>query len=379
MKKHTLYSAIALALSFSIIPNIASAQTSRGVPDIRLKWPLTCSLGEDCLIQNYFDHNLGSGAEDYTCGNLTFDRNQATDIRLRNQAAMNSGVNVLAAAMGQVITVDKVAPPAVNQYDPNGIDTYYDPDMMDPAMRDMMMDDLDYNDPNNLNGIDTADNEPPEPPHEEGNMIVIDHGNGWQTQYDHLMTGSIIVEEGQLVQAGYVLGKLGNSGTTEMPNLEFIVRHRGRAIDPFTGTSTNSNCNSTETHPLWARDIGQDLTYRPTEILQIGFSGNPPQQNAAQRGDYPDHIRRSTRRIILWAETMGVKANDEQHFQIFDPNGVLIHDYRGTINNDNAVWFGYSGIEPRGDNFRSGQYRGHFELLRNGEIIDSKEMIYRLD
>lgn len=45
-----------------------------------------------------------------------------------------------------------------------------------------------------------------------GNYVVVDHGNGLQTLYAHLET--IYVSEGQAVDVGQALGKMGNTGRT---------------------------------------------------------------------------------------------------------------------------------------------------------------------
>jgi murein DD-endopeptidase MepM/ murein hydrolase activator NlpD len=46
-----------------------------------------------------------------------------------------------------------------------------------------------------------------------GNRVVIKHGtSGWKTKYAHLMDGSITVSDGQHVNQGQIIGKVGKSG-----------------------------------------------------------------------------------------------------------------------------------------------------------------------
>ena len=47
-----------------------------------------------------------------------------------------------------------------------------------------------------------------------GNMIRIDHGNGYQTRYLHLAHGSIAVKVGDKVNKGQTLGYMGNTGNS---------------------------------------------------------------------------------------------------------------------------------------------------------------------
>jgi LysM repeat protein len=52
-----------------------------------------------------------------------------------------------------------------------------------------------------------------------GNMVMVDHGNGWQSLYAHL--NSIAVVCGQSVEQGGVVGALGSTGNSSGPHLHF--------------------------------------------------------------------------------------------------------------------------------------------------------------
>lgn len=64
-----------------------------------------------------------------------------------------------------------------------------------------------------------------------GNMIMIDHGNGYHTLYAHL--SSILVKCGQSVSKGSVIGYTGNTGNSTGPHLHFEVRYNGGYINPW--------------------------------------------------------------------------------------------------------------------------------------------------
>jgi murein DD-endopeptidase MepM/ murein hydrolase activator NlpD len=55
-----------------------------------------------------------------------------------------------------------------------------------------------------------------------GNMIVIDHGNGWQTLYAHLSV--LNVSCGQGVAGGATIGAMGSTGNSSGPHLHFEMR-----------------------------------------------------------------------------------------------------------------------------------------------------------
>jgi murein DD-endopeptidase MepM/ murein hydrolase activator NlpD len=63
-----------------------------------------------------------------------------------------------------------------------------------------------------------------------GNMIMIDHGNGYHTVYAHL--SSINVYCGQSVYAGNVIGYAGSTGNSTGPHLHFEVRYFGAFVNP---------------------------------------------------------------------------------------------------------------------------------------------------
>ena len=64
-----------------------------------------------------------------------------------------------------------------------------------------------------------------------GNMVVIDHGNGWQTLYAHLNT--INVGCGQSVNQGELIGGLGSTGNSSGPHLHFEMIYSGAKVNPM--------------------------------------------------------------------------------------------------------------------------------------------------
>ncbi len=54
-----------------------------------------------------------------------------------------------------------------------------------------------------------------------GNLIVIDHGNGEFTLTCHLLAGTIPVKIGDRVRAGQFIGRVGNSGVSQVPHIHF--------------------------------------------------------------------------------------------------------------------------------------------------------------
>ena len=63
-----------------------------------------------------------------------------------------------------------------------------------------------------------------------GNLIIINHNNGYETYYAHL--NSMDVAEGQKIIQGQKIGEVGNTGYSTGPHLHFEVRENGVPTDP---------------------------------------------------------------------------------------------------------------------------------------------------
>ncbi|TLM84177.1 M23 family metallopeptidase [Pseudarthrobacter sp. NamE5] len=63
-----------------------------------------------------------------------------------------------------------------------------------------------------------------------GNRVVVDHGNGLETTYNHL--SSFSVTEGQTVSRGDVLALSGTTGASTGCHLHFEVQVNGEVVDP---------------------------------------------------------------------------------------------------------------------------------------------------
>jgi len=63
-----------------------------------------------------------------------------------------------------------------------------------------------------------------------GNCVEIDHGNGVVTRYGHM--SEVLVEEGETVEIGEAIGRIGSTGRSTGAHLHYEVRVDGEAVDP---------------------------------------------------------------------------------------------------------------------------------------------------
>jgi murein DD-endopeptidase MepM/ murein hydrolase activator NlpD len=72
---------------------------------------------------------------------------------------------------------------------------------------------------------------PDAPDHGYGNMVMIDHHNGYVTLYGHF--SKLLVKVGQKVKRGQKIGISGNTGHSTGPHLHFTVFHNCTPTDPY--------------------------------------------------------------------------------------------------------------------------------------------------
>jgi hypothetical protein len=298
---------------------------SPAAADPQFALPVACTLGQDCFVQNYVDTDMSGAARDFTCGFLTYDGHKGTDIRLKNYVAMDAGVDVLAAAPGTVLRIRDSMP--------------------DVSIRET--------------GADAVKNR------EAGNGVLIDHGDGWVTQYGHMKRGSIAVKPGQKVAAGDRLGLVGLSGNTEFPHLHFEIRHDDRPVDPFTAEPMEAGC-SIAGHSLWQ----PDLAYNPTGFLGDGFALARPEGEAARHGAYDaTTLTIQSPALVYWSDVFGLQAGDHLLLSLKDPDGAVMAEQDIPIDRPKAQYFAFAGAKRPGGGWKSGAYAAEVQVLRGDRIV----------
>ena len=288
-----------------------------------LTLPLDCRISETCWVANYVDADQTTAAKDFRCGPRTYDGHDGVDFAIRDQGAMEQGVTVLASAAGTIRSV-----------------------------RDGMED----------RALISEESSRRTAGRECGNGIVIDHAEGWQTQYCHLRKGSVRVHVGEQVNRGTPLGFVGLSGKTEFPHVHLTVRNRGQIVDPFTGQQLGVGCDG-PVRPVWH---APGLEYEPAALYNAGFSDGPPNIAEIRKGARSGgSIPRTARALVLWVDAFGVQTSDEMRFQILSPDGRALLDKSQRIDRTQARRFAFAGIRLRKAEWASGQYSGRVTLTRN--------------
>ncbi|WP_341862496.1 M23 family metallopeptidase [Gymnodinialimonas sp. 57CJ19] len=273
------------------------------------------------MIQQMMDHDPGPGARDFTCGPMTYDGHSGTDIRAPDMEALAAGIPILAAAPGTILGTRNSVPDTGIGGFPEGQDC--------------------------------------------GNGVVIEHENGWQTQYCHMAQGSVLVRTGDVVAGGDPLGEMGFSGSTEFPHLHMTLRHGGQVVDPFAPTGT-ATCGEDAT-PLWAEPV----PLAQGGILSVGFAQAVPEFDAIREGTADAAtLTTDADAVVIWGFFHGGRAGDIVTATITAPDGTVFHTQEIALDATQAQLFRATGRRIR-EPIAPGQYTGTITLGREGVLLDS--------
>ena len=320
--------AFAASLALSVAPMIGAADQH---PVFSI--PIDCELGETCFIQQYVDRDVGPDAQDYMCSGLSYNGHQGTDFALNTLRDLTRSVDVLAAAPGVVV-----------------------------GTRDGMIDQL-----------VTGKNQDTVKGRECGNGVLIDHGDGWTSQYCHLEQGSIAVNKGDRVSRGEILGDVGLSGSTQFPHVHLTVRKDGAVIDPFNAKASDT-CSNTDHESLW----DQTPIYIPGGIIYAGFATDVPQYPDVKAGTVEPPVSVNAPALVIFTYMFGSRPGDRLHLQIKSPDRTLV-DETLELSKQQAQLFRAVGKRRTTDAWPKGVYTGKVTLVRDGKRIDIEETTISLD
>ncbi|MEM9771762.1 MAG: M23 family metallopeptidase [Cyanobacteria bacterium P01_D01_bin.73] len=295
--------------------------------DFPIVKPINCTLGQDCFVLLYPDRDPSSGATDFNCGQLTYDGHKGTDFAIASWTP-DTDVPVLASAPGTV-----------------------------QAVRDGVRDHriASESEFGTVKGIEC------------GNGVLMDHGNGWTTQYCHLEQGSVSVQQGDRLEAGDPIGQVGLSGKTTFPHVHLTVRYQGEVVDPFVGQGSKSGCNVGERSPLWN---DANIDYVSTGLVRAGFAdGSVDMPELWLDAHRSDRFSNTGPAIVFWTQIYGVQQGDTEILQLTDPNGRKQVDVNQPIQASKRVYLSYGGKTTRNGPLVKGTWTGRYRLVRDGKTI----------
>jgi len=322
-----------------VLPALLLVASAAPAAAIELSLPIDCTIGTDCVVQHYVDRDPGGDRRDYMCGHQTYDGHDGIDIRVPTLRAMANGVAVLAAAGGTVVaTRDGMADRSVAE---TGVD----------AVKDV----------------------------ECGNGVLVEHADGWQTQYCHLKKGSIRVAEGDAVSTGTPLGEVGLSGMTEFPHVHFTVREGDTEVDPFAIEAASAAACAfagDDDTGIWTPAAKAALAYRPAFVLNAGFAEAPVEMDQIESGGLEDiAVTATSPALVFYGRAIGLEEGDVQRLVVTAPDGSIFAESDiDPLDRAKAQYMAFTGKKLREAAWPAGTWRGRYSVIRNGDEVAFRDI-----
>lgn len=303
--------------------------------DLKLELPVKCEVGVDCFFQNFADLDPGDATRDPWCGEAAYDGHKGTDIRLFSLKDIGKNVPVLASAPGTV-----------------------------KAVRDGVADKL----------VKTQEDREALKGTECGNGVVIDHGNGYETQYCHMKNGSVSVKSGQSVKVGERLGSVGNSGLAQFPHVHLTMRKNRQWIDVVSGQSPSSDCKPfTKENSRFSAIAFKALPENPRQLLASGISGIVPKHENLVVEGAPVQAVSGDPVTVGWAWFINLEKGDVVTIELSGPDGFHVKNSLDPVDRHKATFSSFSG---RKRSPKPGNYTLYVSVSNQEKIVltDRKEL-----
>jgi hypothetical protein len=252
-------------------------------------WPLERDLRDGSLLLNYFDDDSTAGVTDYQGGSHTFDGHAGTDVALYNFRLMDRGYRIVSASAGTVSSVDDAHP-----------DRNVQPPFQEPE-----------------------------------NRVIVDNGDGSLTRYLHLRRTSIVVQAGESVERGQLLGFAGSSGHSTEPKLHFDYVEPTESgyvsRDPWQGPSQPLPSLWQSQRPyvgddsLWIADLGVF-----TQAAAGGYLGSISSTRFKERLTEPRVMGTNEPYLGVFLQ-LQCQAGDSYRLEILRPDGSSFSAFEYSI------------------------------------------------
>jgi len=203
-----------------------------------------------------------------------------------------------------------------------------------------------------------------------GNGVAIRHDDGLVTQVCHLRRDSVLVEEGERVTQGQRIASVGMSGKAEYPHVHLSVTRDGERVDPFTNRAIGAGCGGAIDGGLWSGVIPDHWRADAGPFaFKSGFAGAPVTLATIERSLAAP--KADSAALVFYTRAVSLKEGDIEKIALtgpegFDPYGSVSEPLDG----DRAQTMRFVGRPAGADApLPTGEYQGHYQVLRDGEPV----------
>jgi len=307
------------------VPERAKQTAAQNELNLFFRWPMDGLPQSEHVMHNYVDLSGEGSLLDYMGGTHTYDGHTGTDLSIRSFREMDMGVPVYAVEDG-VVSLSR------NEFDDRN--------------------------------TEWAPNLGP-----QWNGVAIFHNDSVATRYLHFRKNSVVVEEGEEVKAGDLLGYVGSSGFSSNPHLHFDVlivdeNDNVKVRDPWNGSS-----NPVES--LWE----DQLSYLGNEKLSVYNTGIATRASMGGEIQFiwndfveglsePAVFGMNEPEVVFWINAQ-MMPGDRYRVEMVRPNGTVYGQGAGAFNS--KARFGYWYFYWNFNGFVSGADHGNWTARIYGE------------
>ena len=310
--------------------------------EARFSLPLNCDIGETCFLQNFADLDRDTPfVVDTICGTASYNGHRGIDIRVKDEKALQAGVDILAVASGVVLGTRNTAPDK---------------------------------------RITTKADRAAVKGRECGNGLSMRHENGQVTQLCHLSQGSVLVKRGDRVKQGQKIGEMGLSGLTTFPHVHLALRSGPsgqKILDPLTGNPANKNACDIDplasTNLPFGADQTKALIASSKAVIDLGLAGVPFELARLVEGTAPPVPTSADKATVGWAWLLNVKKGDRVWMGISYNGAKYAENLSKPIEKHKATYFYFTG---RSRSPKAGHYEVLVELRREDAVVRKKSRTF---
>lgn len=315
------------AVSSAAVDETGDLQQSK--PPSLLSLPIDCTLGENCWLVNYLDHNMGKGIQDLRCFMRSYDGHRGLDFALPDRITMFSSISVLAPADATVIDIRN---------------TVADHDGTKPHLVAARKEGK-----------------------ECGNKVALHLGDNWFVEFCHLKQGSVSVKVGDEVKRGQKLAEVGLSGMSSFAHLHVGLKHGNTYIDPLTDQPIGADCTppgkDLPGQSLWEPAAG--VAYSPVDLYAAGFLNDKPEYKVLKESTFSaSSMPVETQIFTYWVTIFGLAPGDELDLIIRDPGGEIYASNHQTHSRHSSQYMYFVGKKTAKEPLTPGIYTGEATLTR---------------
>jgi murein DD-endopeptidase MepM/ murein hydrolase activator NlpD len=267
---------------------------------------------------NYVDWSPSDNLLDYSCGSVTYDSHQGTDIELLDFYDMDEGVPILSAASGHVIYRHD------GEFDRR---TAW------------------------VNGV-------------QANGVIVQQSDGSEAWYWHMRKNSVRVAVSDSVSVVDTLGLVGSSGFSSGPHLHFEI-NQNTILDPYQGPCQTDSSR-------WAQQPDYILNL-PFQLMSHGLTTLPLSWAlVCERPPTKTHITAGDT-LYSWLRLRNVKASDQLTWKFYY-QGSLWNSYTfspGTTYP--SSWWYIWWILPTTSNFYG---NWTLKIYHNNDFLTQQDFLY---